>query len=1158
MLNKYIPHLILLVIFTYFTHAAPPHVYPVTVMDNPAPGYILTDRPASEGITFYDNYGEAAHNKVFSRFTGYFINLRVTNNKLFFFSTSASSWFILDENLNIIDSVAATPPYKIDFHDFSILSNGNYLLLSIEERTVDMSLRVQDGKPNATVYNYIIQEITPSKQVVFQWSAMDHFDILDATEDVDLTQSTVDPFHINGMMIDSDGYLLIASRHMDEITKVNRTNGNIVWRLGGSKSRNNQFTFTNDTRDGLTGFSHPHDVSRLANGNFLMFDNGNLRANPFSRAVEYSVNEATRTVTKVWEYEHTPSLFAPMMGNAQRLPNGNTIIGWGTVEGMFNNTLLVTEVTPAKEVVFEMTNDTEGKYSTARYVFLENTKSYDISTTGTYNFNDANNLTNVTLDITTLAGSGNVSVEKHSYQPRYISFASTTACNILDYRWVIHNRGISNVIGTIKIELSNLGTIENKQNLRIFWRSGENKSSFAYLPTSYDNNTNTISATFSSFGEFMVCYNTLSTPTNDSPANNSLGWEINPILKWHGDPNTETYRVQIATDANFSTIIKDSSLITSSQAQFFNLNNLTKYYWRVKSLIGSCESDWSTGFAFTTLISPPNPVYPPNLSTNIAFDDKLQWSGVPNGENYRVQISETPDFKNPIMDRTLQGLLTVKFQQLKSWKNYYWRVSVSNQGFWSSWSATFSFTTVMTGVILSEPTNNISGIATSGTLKWTPLDGSVFYTVQLSQDSSFYLMDTSAAGMNSNILTYKGLKNFTKYYWRVKGGNSNVKGEWSEIWSFKTMLAAPVLILPNNKSINVSPTPLLTWKPIANASSYVVLVSTTKDFATFTTNTVSGNSYKVPLLNYGVTYYWKVRPMDKTYPGEWSEIREFKVQPEDLLVSPNLAYPNDNEYKIPVKNTKIEWEEVFNVTKYRIQVSTQSGFQSIIIDSTLLAQTDFTLNSLSHNTTYYWHLKSINDKSSSDWSETRSFTTNLISPNLISPSNGDTNIDLKGIKLIWNSSEGADYYHVQVAKDLEFLNIVSESDNTSGNLFEFSLLESGQNYFWKVLGFNTNNESDWSEVFNFTAAKITGVQDLTNISKQDNFHVFPNPAINFINIRHDNQVNFIFKLYNFLGEELVSSDNPEVVNLSQFASGLYNYSILAGNRIFKGNLIISH
>ena len=45
-----------------------------------------------------------------------------------------------------------------------------------------------------------------------------------------------DYFHINSVKLDTDGNLLVSSRHTWTVYKVNRTTGAIIWRLGGKKS----------------------------------------------------------------------------------------------------------------------------------------------------------------------------------------------------------------------------------------------------------------------------------------------------------------------------------------------------------------------------------------------------------------------------------------------------------------------------------------------------------------------------------------------------------------------------------------------------------------------------------------------------------------------------------------------------------------------------------------------------------------------------------------------------------------------------------------------------------------------------------------------------------------------------------------------------------
>lgn len=247
------------------------------------------------------------------------------NGMLTYFDLAKPKFYGMDSSYAIIDSFSTGNGYKTDIHELQILPNGHALLMSYDPQTVRMDTVVQGGDSSATVVGLIIQELDTDKNVVFQWRSWDHFLITDATEDINLQSSHIDYVHGNAIELDEDGNLLISNRHMDEITKINRQTGEIIWRLGGVKSRNNQFLFINDE---IT-FSHQHDIRRLPNGNLTIFDNGNLRVPSFSRSVEYQIDEDNLIVSLVWSFTNEPQTFTSAMGNTQRLQNHNTVIGWG-------------------------------------------------------------------------------------------------------------------------------------------------------------------------------------------------------------------------------------------------------------------------------------------------------------------------------------------------------------------------------------------------------------------------------------------------------------------------------------------------------------------------------------------------------------------------------------------------------------------------------------------------------------------------------------------------------------------------------------------------------------------------------------------------------------------------------------------------------------
>ena len=316
----------------------------VAISNNPSPGKLFLNSYANNNYTvpylvIANNDGSVYHSKAVTASSPDF--KRQPNGLLTYFHRTPRLYYAEDQQYNIIDSFYCGNGYITNSHDMLLFNNGHALVMSYDPQPVDMSVIVTGGQPDAIVTGLIIQEIDENKNVVFQWRSWDHFQITDAVY-IDLTLSNIDYCHGNAFELDNDGNIMISSRHMNEITKISRSTGEIIWRMGGE---NNEFTFVNDTLP----FHYQHDIRRIANGNITLYDNGNLRYPQFSRAVEYHLDEENKIATLVWQYRNSPDIFSPSRGSAQRLKNGNTLIGWG---GM-NPTL--TEVTPSGEIALQMT-----------------------------------------------------------------------------------------------------------------------------------------------------------------------------------------------------------------------------------------------------------------------------------------------------------------------------------------------------------------------------------------------------------------------------------------------------------------------------------------------------------------------------------------------------------------------------------------------------------------------------------------------------------------------------------------------------------------------------------------------------------------------------------------------------------------------------------
>jgi len=283
--------------------------------------------PWGKYITILDSYGTPIY---FHKSENNRINFSILPNGTLCYSVNRitngpeEKYYIMDSAYMIIDSVNTGNGYILDAHDMLLLDNGHYLVMSYDPQPVNMSQIIAGGNPNAIVTGLVIQEVDNNENVFFQWRSWDHFEITDATADIDLTAAGIDYVHGNAFEIDIDGNILLSSRHLDEITKINFTTGDVIWRFG-KNSENNEFQITDDPY----GFTHQHDIRLLPNGHYTIYDNGNLRAPQFSQVLEYILDQSNYTAQLAWDFHHSPYVYAGSAGSFRTQSNGQRIIGWG-------------------------------------------------------------------------------------------------------------------------------------------------------------------------------------------------------------------------------------------------------------------------------------------------------------------------------------------------------------------------------------------------------------------------------------------------------------------------------------------------------------------------------------------------------------------------------------------------------------------------------------------------------------------------------------------------------------------------------------------------------------------------------------------------------------------------------------------------------------
>jgi hypothetical protein len=237
-------------------------------------------------------------------------------------------------------------------HHGILLRNGNVLLHCMGQVPDEVARRVQGGVvehnmlsgqyaplPEADagkMYSDYLAELTPSGQTVWEWRTWEHLDpVADGIAEVQSPRT----LWAQGNSVEElpNGDILASYRPTATVIRLSRKTGRIAWKLGPPT------------------VAGQHAPTLLANGNVLIFDNGAHRLDdsvPYSRVIE--VNPATNEI--VWKYQDKPgwNFFSPRMGNAQRLPNGNTLITEASFGRLF-------EVTKDGEIIWEYVNPFFGK-----------------------------------------------------------------------------------------------------------------------------------------------------------------------------------------------------------------------------------------------------------------------------------------------------------------------------------------------------------------------------------------------------------------------------------------------------------------------------------------------------------------------------------------------------------------------------------------------------------------------------------------------------------------------------------------------------------------------------------------------------------------------------------------------------------------------------
>jgi hypothetical protein len=232
------------------------------------------------------------------------------------------TWVIADASYREIARVRAGNGSGGDLHEMVLTEDGTALLTVYEPFDTDLSM--VNSPKGGQAMDSIIQEVEiASGKVIWEWHSKEHVALAESMAVGPRTlKLPYDYFHINSIDVEPDGDLLVSARNTWGVYKIDRPSGKVLWRLGGRRS---DFALGPGVR-----FAWQHDARRMPDGTITVFDNqATPRVEDRSSVVVLDVDERTRRATVVRELTHPDKVLSIAEGNAQMLPGGGFLVGWG-------------------------------------------------------------------------------------------------------------------------------------------------------------------------------------------------------------------------------------------------------------------------------------------------------------------------------------------------------------------------------------------------------------------------------------------------------------------------------------------------------------------------------------------------------------------------------------------------------------------------------------------------------------------------------------------------------------------------------------------------------------------------------------------------------------------------------------------------------------
>jgi len=282
----------------------------------------------------------------------------------------AYTGFDLDTQSTIAPLPAGTSP--TDIHELLPLPNGDRMMISTPIITKNLTglgtgvigntgAQTPASAAGNNAIDCKVEEVSPQNTAVWTWDASQHIGLDETTTvtgqpfqgppwvlDTINGVNAADIYHCNSVAVDEDasspyfGDVLVSMRHLDAVFLIDKTTGDVIWKMGGTVLNSGDpedmqttaakyLALTGDTE---TKFCGQHDARFVPTPNPAVEDvsvyDDHTQCTGAARGVEYAIDTTADTATPDYQYVQQQGLPVSATGSFRRMPDANNDIGSGT------------------------------------------------------------------------------------------------------------------------------------------------------------------------------------------------------------------------------------------------------------------------------------------------------------------------------------------------------------------------------------------------------------------------------------------------------------------------------------------------------------------------------------------------------------------------------------------------------------------------------------------------------------------------------------------------------------------------------------------------------------------------------------------------------------------------------------------------------------